>query len=167
MDKMDKPRGLVRYASEASIADGKPFVVTPRLKAYIVVLLVLFVGWLAILITRSTVDMEVRKVAGLLYQERDNGDVTNLYNVMFLNKSHHDFKKLHVRVLGAKAHLEWVGLKDSVIVLPKEGMLRLTGYIVMKQSAVTERQQKLKLELYDGTRLLHSEKTVFLAPIAR
>jgi polyferredoxin len=146
MDKMDKPRGLVRYASEASIADGKPFVVTPRLKAYIVVLLVLFVGWLAILITRSTVDMEVRKVAGLLYQERDNGDVTNLYNVMFLNKSHHDFKKLHVRVLGAKAHLEWVGLK---------------------QSAVVERQQKLKLELYDGTRLLHSEKTVFLAPIAK
>jgi cytochrome c oxidase accessory protein FixG len=167
MDKMDKPRGLVRYASEASITDGKPFVVTPRLKAYIVVLLVLFVGWLAILITRSTVDMEVRKVAGLLYQERDNGDVTNLYNVMFLNKSHDDFKKLHVRVLGAKAHLEWVGLKDSVIVLPKEGMLRLTGYIVMKQSAVAERQQKLKLELYDGTRLLHSEKTVFLAPIAR
>jgi hypothetical protein len=37
----------------------------------------------------------------------------------------------------------------------------------MKQSAVKERQQKLKLELYDGTRLLHSEKTVFLAPIAR
>jgi hypothetical protein len=111
--------------------------------------------------------MEVRKVAGLLYQERDNGDVTNLYNVMFLNKSHNDFNNLHVRVLGAKAHLEWVGLKDSVIVLPKEGMLRLTGYIVMKQSAVAERQQKLKLELYDGTRLLHSEKTVFLAPIAR
>jgi hypothetical protein len=72
-----------------------------------------------------------------------------------------------VRVLGANAHLEWVGLKDSVIVLPKEGMLRLTGYIVMKQSAVAERQQKLKLELYDGTRLLHSEKTVFLAPIAK
>jgi hypothetical protein len=86
---------------------------------------------------------------------------------MFLNKSHIDFKNLHVRVHGAKAHLEWVGLRDSVIVLPKEGMLRLTGYIVMKHSQVTERQQKLKLELYDGDRLLHSEKTVFLAPVAR
>ncbi len=167
MDKMQKPRGLIRYASEATIADGKPFVITPRLKAYIAVLLVLLAGWLVILISRSSVDMEVRKVAGLLYQEREDGTVTNLYNVMFLNKSHNNYDRLHVRVLGADAHLEWVGNKDSFIRLPKEGMVRLTGYIVMKQNAVKERQQKLQLGLYHGDHLLQSEKTVFLAPVAK
>ena len=167
MDKMGKPRGLVRYASEATIADGKPFIVTPRLKAYIAVLLVLLAGWLVILISRSSVDMEVRKVAGLLYQERENGEVTNLYNVMFLNKSHNDYKQLHVRVMGADARIEWVGNADTFIQLPKEGMVRLTGYIVMKQADVKERQQKLQLGLYVGDRLLQSEKTVFLAPVAK
>jgi len=167
MDKMGEPRGLVRYASEATIADGKPFTVTPRLKAYIAVLLVLLAGWLVILISRSSVDMEVRKVAGLLYQERENGEVTNLYNVMFLNKSHNDYKQLHVRVMGADAHIEWVGNADTFIQLPKEGMVRLTGYIVMKQADVKERQQKMQLGLYVGDRLLQSEKTVFLAPVAK
>jgi cytochrome c oxidase accessory protein FixG len=167
MDKVGKPRGLVRYASEATIADGKPFTVTPRLKAYIAVLLVLLAGWLVILISRSSVDMEVRKVAGLLYQERENGEVTNLYNVMFLNKSHNDYKQLHVRVMGADARIEWVGNADTFIQLPKEGMVRLTGYIVMKQADVKERQQKLQLGLYVRDRLLQSEKTVFLAPVAK
>lgn len=167
MDKMEKPRGLIRYASEATIADGKPFVITPRLKAYIAVLLVLLAGWLVILISRSSVDMEVRKVAGLLYQERENGEVTNLYNVMFLNKSHNNYDRLHVRVLGADARIEWVGSADTLIKLPKEGMVRLTGYIVMKQADVKERQQKLQLGLYTGDRLLQSEKTVFLAPVAK
>lgn len=167
MDKMGKPRGLVRYASEATIADGKPFTVTPRLKAYIAVLLVLLAGWLVILISRSSVDMEVRKVAGLLYQERENGEVTNLYNVMFLNKSHNNYNQLHVRVMGADARIEWVGNADTFIQLPKEGMVRLTGYIVMKQADVKERQQKLQLGLYVRDRLLQSEKTVFLAPVAK
>ena len=167
MDKMGKHRGLVRYASEATIADGKPFTVTPRLKAYIAVLLVLLAGWLVILISRSSVDMEVRKVAGLLYQERENGEVTNLYNVMFLNKSHNNYNQLHVRVMGADARIEWVGNADTFIQLPKEGMVRLTGYIVMKQADVKERQQKLQLGLYVGDRLLQSEKTVFLAPVAK
>ncbi|MFZ9572384.1 MAG: 4Fe-4S dicluster domain-containing protein, partial [Bacteroidia bacterium] len=167
MDKMGKPRGLVRYASEATIADGKPFTVTPRLKAYIAVLLVLLAGWLVILISRSSVDMDVRKVAGLLYQERENGEVTNLYNVMFLNKSHNNYNQLHVRVMGADARIEWVGNADTFIQLPKEGMVRLTGYIVMKQADVKERQQKMQLGLYLGDRLLQSEKTVFLAPVAQ
>ena len=167
MDKMGKPRGLVRYASEATIADGKPFTVTPRLKAYIAVLLVLLAGWLLILISRSSVDMEVRKVAGLLYQERENGEVTNLYNVMFLNKSHNNYNQLHVRVMGADARIEWVGNADTFIQLPKEGMVRLTGYIVMKQADVKERQQKLQLGLYVRDHLLQSEKTVFLAPVAK
>jgi cytochrome c oxidase accessory protein FixG len=167
MDKMEKPRGLVRYASESTIADGKPFVITTRLKAYIAVLLCLLGSWLVILFSRSSVDMEIRKVAGLLYQERETGEVTNLYNVMFLNKSHNDYQNLHVRVLGSNAaYIEWVGNKDSFIRLPKEAMVKLTGYIVMKQSSVKERQQKLQLGLYHGNQLLQSEKTNFLAPVS-
>ena len=164
MDKTGKPQGLIRYASESNIADAKPFVITPRLKAYIAVLVLLLVGWLSILFTRSAVDMEVRKVPGLLYQERENGEVTNLYNFMFLNKSHHNFSKLNVRVIQAKGRVEWVG-GDTVIQLPKEAMLRITGYIVMKSAEIKKRQQKITVALYNGDELIQSEKTAFLAPV--
>jgi hypothetical protein len=166
MEKTDRPLGLIRYASETNIADGKPFVITPRLKAYIAVLILLLIGWLAILFTRSSVDMEVRKVSGLLYQERKNGDVTNLYNFMFLNKSHYDYSHLHVRIIDADAHVEWIG-GDSSIRLPKEAMLRLTGYVVMKSNAVVNRQRKITVALYDEDRLIQSEKTAFLAPLTK
>ena len=164
MEKTDRPLGLIRYASESNIADGKPFVITPRLKAYIAVLILLLIGWLAILFTRSSVDMEVRKVSGLLYQERKNGDVTNLYNFMFLNKSHYDYSHLHVRIIDADAHVEWIG-GDSSIQLPKEAMLRLTGYVVMKSNAIVNRQRKITVALYDENHLIQSEKTAFLAPL--
>jgi cytochrome c oxidase accessory protein FixG len=166
MEKTDRPLGLIRYASETNIADGKPIVITPRLKAYIAVLILLLVGWLAILFTRSSVDMEVRKVSGLLYQERKNGDVTNLYNFMFLNKSHYDYSHLHVRIIDADAHVEWIG-GDSSIRLPKEAMLRLTGYVVMKSNAIVNRQRKITVALYDEDRLIQSEKTAFLAPLTK
>jgi cytochrome c oxidase accessory protein FixG len=166
MEKTDRPLGLIRYASETNIADGKPFVITPRLKAYIAVLILLLVGWLAILFTRSSVDMEVRKVSGLLYQERKNGDVTNLYNFMFLNKSHYDYSHLNVRIIDADAHVEWIG-GDSSIRLPKEAMLRLTGYVVMKSNAIVNRQRKITVALYDEDRLIQSEKTAFLAPLTK
>ena len=44
MEKTDRPLGLIRYASESNIADGKPFLITPRLKAYIAVLILLLIG---------------------------------------------------------------------------------------------------------------------------
>ena len=166
MEKTGKPLGLIRYASESNIADAKPFIVTPRLKAYIAVLVLLLVGWLSILFTRSAVDMEVRKVSGLLYQERDNGEVTNLYNFMFLNKSHYDYSHLNVRVNNANARVEWIG-GDTAIQLPKEAMVRLTGYIVMKSNEIEKRQQKLTVALYDGDKLIQSEKTAFLAPLSK
>ena len=83
---------------------------------------------------------------------------------MFLNKSHHNYSKLNVRVIQAKGRVEWVG-GDTVIQLPKEAMLRITGYIVMKSAEIEKRQQKITVALYNGDELIQSEKTAFLAPV--
>ncbi|MEQ9229940.1 MAG: cytochrome c oxidase accessory protein CcoG, partial [Cyclobacteriaceae bacterium] len=81
MDKIGKPRGLVRYASEQNITDKKPFVFTGRMKAYTTVLVLLLGVFAALLIIRSDFDTTILRAPGMLYQEREDGMITNLYQV--------------------------------------------------------------------------------------
>mgnify|MGYP003345831498 CR=1 FL=1 len=108
MDKIGKPRGLVRYASEGTIADNKPFVITARLKAYIGVLIVIFTLWVIILSTRATIKVQVSKVPGQLYIEQPNGTIANLYKVMLINKSHKNFDSLTLKVENALGEIKMV-----------------------------------------------------------
>jgi len=70
MDRIGKPHGLIRYASEATIAEGTPLRYTSRMKLYTalcgLVLLVLSFIWY----TRTDVDATIMRTPGHLYQER-------------------------------------------------------------------------------------------------
>lgn len=165
MDKIGKPRGLVKYASEASIAENKPFTITPRLKAYIAVLIALLGIWLAILTTRATVEMKVRKSPGQLYIPIDDEHYANLYNFTFINKSHNDFDSLFVKVEGDRYSVKWV---DDVNYrkLDKESIAHGTCFIIIPRKNVEVRKDELEIELWNGDVLLNSETTTFLAPYA-
>jgi ferredoxin len=102
MERINKPKGLIRYASESTIADNKPFTITSRLKAYIVLLIALLAIWLVILTTRSTVEIQVRKTPGKLYYETNDGRYMKMYNVILINKSHNDFDSLYLKIQGEK-----------------------------------------------------------------
>lgn len=166
MDRINKPKGLIRYASEATIADNKPYTITPRLKAYIALLISLLLIWLVILTTRSTVDMQVRKTPGKLYHETTDGRYMNMYNVMLINKSHKDFDSLYVKIQGDKYELEWVD-KQHFRKLQKEGISKSTFFVKIPTGNVETRKDVLVIELYNGEHLLETEKTSFLAPISK
>jgi polyferredoxin len=70
MDKIEKPRGLIRYASYNSIEEGKKRIFTARVLGYTVVLsaLVFLVSFM--LFTRTDVEATILKVPGQLYQEQ-------------------------------------------------------------------------------------------------
>ena len=106
MERINKPKGLIRYASESTIADNKPYTITSRLKAYIALLIALLAIWLVILTTRSTVEIQVRKTPGKLYYETNDGRYMNMYNVMLINKSHNDFDSLYLKIQGEKYELQ-------------------------------------------------------------
>ena len=166
MDRINKPTGLIRYASENSIAENKPFTVTPRLKAYIGVLVALLAVWLVILTTRSTVEIQVRKTPGKLYYPAPGEKYMNLYNVMLINKSHNDFDSLYLKIDGDRYELEWVD-KQKYRKLKKESVKRNTCFVRIKKQDVQVRKDELEIELYNGEHLLSSETTTFLAPVSK
>jgi cytochrome c oxidase accessory protein FixG len=164
MDKIGKPRGLVRYASEATIADNKPFILTTRLKAYIVLLIALLVVWLVILTSRSTVEFQIRKVPGQLYSETADGKIVNMFNVMLINKSHKNFDSLYLKIDDVKYEIEWVD-KQNMRKLVKESIAKSTFFIKIPAENVKKRKDEIVIRLYNGEHDLDTETTNFLAPV--
>lgn len=85
MERLQKPKGLIRYASETQIVERKSFTFTPRLKAYSVILAALLTLWASLLLFRSPVEATILRAPNQLFQERDTA-VTNLYTYKLFNK---------------------------------------------------------------------------------
>lgn len=167
MDNLNLPRGLVRYASESTIAENKPFLITTRLKAYIILLLLLLGIWMAILMSRTTVDLEVRKASGQIYTERPSGEISNLYNIMLLNKSHRKFDNLTIEIEEPEgARIEWVG-SEGRLISPIGEAVKYTFFIVIDPKLLHERKSKVVLLLKNEEHTVESTKTSFISPIKK
>ncbi len=163
MDKINKPKGLIKYASEATIAENKPFIITARLKAYIVVLLILLIAFVSILATRSTIEMQVIKASGQLYVETPDGQISNMYNFMLINKSHNHYDSLELKLDG-HGTVELVS-GHKYLSLKKEGSVKSTLFVKIPANQISKRKQTIKLNLYHKGQLIEVEKTNFLGPV--
>jgi len=120
MDKIKKPRGLIRFASEKEISTGAGFKITPRMIGYSSLLVALLLFLSVLIFGRSDLETTILRTPGLIYQEQDNGMISNLYNIKIINKSI-DTVDVDVRLLS------------------HEGVIRMTkGDIKIKPSSIYE-----------------------------
>jgi cytochrome c oxidase accessory protein FixG len=88
MDKMNYPRGLVRYSTHHAMEEQQPVrVLRPRVMVYGALLLALLVGFGAAIANRSTLIVDVIRDRNTLYRELPGGRVENVYTVTFVNKT--------------------------------------------------------------------------------
>jgi cytochrome c oxidase accessory protein FixG len=87
MDKVERPRGLIRYDSAEGVASGVRRIWTPRVIGYTIVLLVLgsVLGYL--LAVRTPLDVTVLRTPGMFYQEQPGEQISNVYDVKIVNKT--------------------------------------------------------------------------------
>lgn len=162
MLKIGKPKGLIRYASYNSIKDGVSKLITGRVIAYSVLLVMLIAGLSAALLTRADVETTVLKVPGTLYQ-REPGFITNLYNVEFVNKTF-DALPLEIKVESpATATIEKVDQK--AIIVPAEGIAKSVYFIRIPEKNVTNARTVVKLAVYHNGNKLETLKVKFIGPV--
>ncbi|MDD3772509.1 MAG: cytochrome c oxidase accessory protein CcoG [Weeksellaceae bacterium] len=89
MLKVGFPTGLIRYASEENIQEGKKFKFTGRMLAYTLVLVSMLLAISAFLFSRKDVELKFLHVPGRNYTIVDNA-VTNLYQYTLYNKTNQD-----------------------------------------------------------------------------
>lgn len=86
MDKMNYPRGLLRYSTQASMEGNAPHVLRPRTVIYAVVLLLLSGGFLYAITHRNLVELDVLRDRNVMYRETDDGLIENVYTLRVVNK---------------------------------------------------------------------------------
>lgn len=162
MDKIHKPRGLIRYASENSIANGERLHYTTRMKLYTGLCLVVLVLLSALLFTRKDINVTVMRTPGQLFQERGSDSISNLYNIKVMNKTDKDIP-LTIKIENINGVVQVVG-KPYVHVV-KEGQGSGSFFLILPKNSIHNRKTEVELALYEGDKKIITETTSFLGPV--
>ncbi|MEP0365359.1 MAG: cytochrome c oxidase accessory protein CcoG [Cyclobacteriaceae bacterium] len=160
MDHINKPRGLVRYASEENIAEKKPFVFSGRMKAYTTVLSLLVGVLVVLLLVRSDFETTILRTPGMMYQDRPDGTVTNLYQVKMVNKTN-ESHPVEFKLIEPKGKIEMVG--DNIN-LEIQGIGAGAFFIVVNPEDLDGISTNVKVGVYSEGELIETVKTRFLGP---
>lgn len=163
MESVNRPKGLIRYASENGIAEGKKLRYTGRMKFYTVLLVLLSSLLTVLLLTRKNVDGTIIRAAGILYQERGTDSVSNLYNIKVINKTVADVP-ITLRLENFPGRVQQVA--GDVIPVAKEAQGKGSFFIILPRSVITQRKTNLKVGLYEGAKKITTLKTTFLGPVS-
>ncbi|MDJ0708798.1 MAG: cytochrome c oxidase accessory protein CcoG [Woeseiaceae bacterium] len=87
MDKMNYPRGLVRYTTEHALKHKGTRVLRPRMFVYATILVILVTGLVTSIATRTPVILDVIRDRNSLYREVSGGVIENIYTLKVINQS--------------------------------------------------------------------------------
>lgn len=162
MIKIDKPKGLIRYASDNNISKGTKLKFSGRIAAYTGVLLLLLVLLTYTFVSHSVVDASILRTPGQFYQENPDGTISNLYNFKVANKKN---KPMEIKFLldHHDGSIKIIGQENIIIPAGEEHQGQL--FIIMPQSAKMEKNQKLKIKLLDNNKEIETISTTFMAPV--
>lgn len=165
MIKIGKPKGLIRFASYNSIKDGIQKLFTPRVFGYSLVLFALISLLSFTLFTRSDVETTLLKVPGTLYQKADDGFITNLYNMEFVNKT---FEEINLELKVESPATASINRADgNTIIVPAEGFLKGVCFIRIPAKDITSSKTVVMVGVYRKGELIERLKVKFIGPIAK
>ncbi len=162
MLKLNKPTGLIRYASENAIAEGNPLRYTTRMKFYTALCCLLLLILSFLLFTRKDIDVTIIRTAGMLYQERGSDSITNLYTIKLINKTAQE-EKVHIRLENQPGRIQMIG-KDE-ITIPVEGLSAASFFVVLPLSEIKNRKTPIHLQIEQVGKVIVEKTTNFLGPL--
>jgi cytochrome c oxidase accessory protein FixG len=86
MDKMQYPRGLIRYSTQHAMDGHKTDVIRPRIVVYATLLTLLCGGFITALVLRKPIDLDVIRDRNALFRESRPGYIENVYTLRVINK---------------------------------------------------------------------------------
>lgn len=160
MEWIGKPKGLIRFDSEKNIAEGKKKKWPARKIAYTVVLTALIGIVIGLFASRTDLEAIILRTPGLMYQEQDNGKISNMYNFKVVNKTTMNvpinFKIMdhegEVKVIGEELNADASSIKEGVF------------FAILPLSEVTGDNVPIKIGVYADQRLIEEVELTFVGP---
>jgi cytochrome c oxidase accessory protein FixG len=160
MERIGRPRGLIRYASLNGIERGERLKLTPRMVGYSVVLLALGVLFAFLLFTRSDVQTTILRAQGALFQKMPNGRYSNLYTVRVVNKTSREIP-IELKLENSAGSLQVMG---QAIVAPPQKSAETSMLIELEPAAMKPGTTPVLVGVYSQGRRIELLKTGFIGP---
>ena len=161
MVKVDKPKGLIRYASENSITNGVKLKFNARIKAYTTVLVLLISLLTFLLASRTDLDVTLMRTSGMTYTNLPDGRLSNLYNLKLVNKTHEDID-FTLKLENLPGEIELVG--SGGLKIKKEDYAQLQFFVKLNKENVSNWKTEVKIGMYESDKKIKTIKAKFIGP---
>ncbi len=162
MEAINKPKQLIRYASENNIAKKEKLKITTRIKGYSFLLLAIASTLFIMLATRDTVDITILRTQGMIYQTLPDGYIGNLYSARMFNKTHQDIE-VSLSIPATEGSIEIIGKKPLIT---KESYAVITFLVKKKANLIKKRKSEVEIEVRAAGKKLSTKETTFIGPIS-
>ncbi len=161
MDKIDRPRGLIRYASYNNIVNKVKGIFTNRVKGYIVVLAALLSVLVFMMSTRVPIEATILRTPGVMYRQVNANHIANLYNIQVINKSF-DAREIAVRLKSPDGEIKLVS--GESLDLPADGLVESALWVTLEDKHINGISTPLEIEVLSDGEPLELVKTNFAGP---
>jgi polyferredoxin len=161
MDKVGRPRGLIRFASLNNIERGEKQRFTKRMWLYAGVLSGLVALFLFLVFTRAAIETTFLRAPGALYQQTDGGRLNNIYTVKVINKTSRDLP-VEFRIENLRGNLRV--MSPGQFMVPKEKLAQTAVIIELDSKQLTGPATRLEIGVYAEGKRLETVKTSFVGP---
>ena len=162
MEKINRPKKLIRYDSLNGIENNTKFKFTPRMMLYSAILAALL-GILGYLLSvRTEYSVNILRTPGMLFQEQPNGKVSNVYDLNIVNKTYNETPVQIKLENPADGELKLVGKN---IVLKSQEIVENKFLVLLDKSMLNKMNTPIEIGIYSGNKLIKKVKTSFLGPV--
>lgn len=161
MNRVERPRGLIRYSSYRGIEKTAHKLLTPRVMGYSAVLVAL-VGIVAYLFSaRAGAQAIILREPGRLYNELADGRLANFYSIKIINKT---FDELPVEIRVEHPPGGSITFLGEVEAVPPQKIVEGRFYLALSPEGLRPGRNEVEFSVYANGRLIDAVKSGFLAP---
>lgn len=160
MEKTHRPTRLIGFMSEDQIKSKSAFKLSKKVYAYSLVFLILVSVLSYLLISRSAIETTVLRAGGTLYQMRDNGTVSNLYNAELVNKTTENVV-FEMKPEDENVIIQYIRKENSI---KKGGSVKVTFFVIIPQKDIKKYKSEIEIDIYSNGKKIDEIKTNFIAP---
>jgi hypothetical protein len=121
-------------------------------------------AFVSLIVTREDLQGTVTRFPGMTYQAREDGTISNLYQITLINKTFEP-QKVELKSLASGMKIEIVG--EQKWVLEPQSKFEGRFFLVRSQEDIQVSQEKVKLILLNRDEEIDQIKTNFTAPLRK
>ncbi|MBL1212603.1 MAG: cytochrome c oxidase accessory protein CcoG [Ignavibacteriae bacterium] len=163
MTKVNRPKGLIRYASKNEIETKVRKLFTPRSIGYTAVLFLLLSLLTGLLITRSDFELSILRTPGIIFQEQPNNKISNLYDLKIINKT--------FETLPAKLELQniegEIKIIGSDLIIEPQGVEEAKFLVILDKDQIKVMNTQIEIAVTTEDNIIDVIKTSFLGKVSK